>query len=78
MIVELMQPKPDDVICDPACCTSGFLVTAGENLKEKHKEDIFYDKHKKEHYMNHMFFGYDMDRIMLRIGAMNMIKGNGF
>ena len=26
MIVELMRPNPDDVICDPACGTSGFLV----------------------------------------------------
>ena len=26
MMVELMQPKPDEVICDPACGTSGFLV----------------------------------------------------
>ena len=73
MMVELMQPRPDDVICDPACGTSGFLVTAGEYLKEKHKEEIFFNKHKKDHYMNHMFFGYDMDRTMLRIGAMNMM-----
>lgn len=73
MMVELMQPQPDDIICDPACGTSGFLVNAGEYLKEKHKEDIFFDKKKKDHYMNHMFFGYDMDRTMLRIGAMNMM-----
>ncbi len=73
MMVELMQPKPDDIICDPACGTSGFLVTAGEYLKEKHKEEIFFDKQKKEHYMNHMFYGFDMDRTMLRIGAMNMM-----
>lgn len=73
MMVELMQPKPDDIICDPACGTSGFLVTAGEYLKEKHKEEIFFNKQKKDHYMNHMFFGYDMDRTMLRIGAMNMM-----
>lgn len=73
MMVELMQPKPDDVICDPACGTSGFLVTASEYLKEKHKEAIFFNKRKKDHYMNHMFFGYDMDRTMLRIGAMNMM-----
>lgn len=73
MMVELMQPKPDDVICDPACGTSGFLVTASEYLKEKHKEEIFFNKRKKDHYMNHMFFGYDMDRTMLRIGAMNMM-----
>ena len=73
MMVELMQPQPDDVICDPACGTSGFLVSAGEYLKEKHKEEIFFNKQKKDHYMNHMFFGYDMDRTMLRIGAMNMM-----
>ena len=36
-----------DVICDPACGTSGFLVAAGEYLKEKYLEDIFYDKWKK-------------------------------
>ena len=73
MIVELMSPKPDDVICDPACGTSGFLVSAGEYLKDTYKEEIFFNKVKKDHYMNHMFFGYDMDRTMLRIGAMNMM-----
>ena len=73
MMVELMQPKPDDIICDPACGTSGFLVTAGEYLKEKHKEEIFFDRQKKDHYMNYMFHGFDMDRTMLRIGAMNMM-----
>lgn len=73
MMVELMQPKADDVICDPACGTSGFLITAGDYLKENHKSEIFFDKAKKEHYMNHMFYGYDMDRTMLRIGAMNMM-----
>lgn len=73
MMVELMEPQPEDIICDPACGTSGFLVTAGEYLKERHKEAIFYNKQKKEHYMNQMFFGYDMDRTMLRIGAMNMM-----
>ena len=73
MMVEMMEPTAEDVICDPACGTSGFLVTAGEYLKEKRKEEIFFDKQKKEHYMNHMFHGYDMDRTMLRIGAMNMM-----
>lgn len=73
MMVELMNPSADEVICDPACGTSGFLVTAGEYLKENRKEEIFYNRQKKNHYMNHMFYGYDMDRTMLRIGAMNMM-----
>lgn len=73
MMVELMNPSADEIICDPACGTSGFLVAAGEYLKENKKEEIFFNKNKKEHYMNHMFYGYDMDRTMLRIGAMNMM-----
>ena len=73
MMVELMDPKANDVICDPACGTSGFLVSAAEYLKETRKEEIFYDKANKEHYMSGMFHGYDMDRTMLRIGAMNMM-----
>ena len=73
MMVEIADPKSDDVICDPACGTSGFLVSAAEYLKETKKEEIFFDKDKKEHYMNTMFNGFDMDRTMLRIGAMNMM-----
>ena len=33
MMVELIAPKPTDIICDPSCGTSGFLVSAGEYLK---------------------------------------------
>ncbi|MBQ7857009.1 MAG: SAM-dependent DNA methyltransferase [Oscillospiraceae bacterium] len=73
MMVELMQPKPDFTICDPACGTAGFLVAAEEYLMDNHKKEIFFDRVKKDHFLNHMFFGYDMDRTMLRIGAMNMM-----
>ena len=73
MMVELMKPTPDEIICDPACGTSGFLVSAGKYLKENYKQEIFFNKQKKDHYMNHMFYGFDMDRTMLRIGAMNMM-----
>lgn len=73
MMVELMQPKPTDTICDPACGTSGFLVAASDYLKENCKSEVFFNRQNKEHYMNHMFHGFDMDRTMLRIGAMNMM-----
>lgn len=75
MMVELMQPKPDEIICDPACGTSGFLIAASEYLMEdeERKREVLFDKDNKEHYLNHMFHGYDMDRTMLRIGAMNMM-----
>ena len=75
MMVELMQPKSDEIICDPACGTSGFLIAASEYLMEdeERKREVLFDKANKEHYLNHMFHGYDMDRTMLRIGAMNMM-----
>lgn len=73
MMVELLDINPDDTICDPACGTAGFLVGAGEYLKEKYLKEIFYNKEKREHYNSGMFHGYDMDRTMLRIGAMNMM-----
>ena len=73
MMVDLMEPEPDEVICDPACGTSGFLVAASEYLKDNRKEDVFFNRQNKDHYMNHMFHDFDMDRTMLRIGAMNMM-----
>ena len=73
MMVDLMQPKADDYICDPACGTSGFLVAASDYLKENRKSEVFFNKENREHYMNDMFTGFDMDRTMLRIGAMNMM-----
>lgn len=68
-----MDPKPTDFICDPACGTSGFLVTSGDYLREKYKKEVLLDKQNRNHFMNDMFHGYDMDRTMLRIGAMNMM-----
>lgn len=73
MMVELLDLQPDDLICDPACGTSGFLVAAGEYLKEHYFDEIFYNQANKAHYDSTMFTGYDMDRTMLRIGAMNMM-----
>lgn len=73
MMVELMDPNPKDSICDPACGTSGFLVASGDYLRERYKKEVLLDKQNRNHFMNDMFHGYDMDRTMLRIGAMNMM-----
>ena len=72
MMVELMQPSPQDIICDPAAGSAGFLVNAGDYLRENHS-DLFYVQDLRNHFNNTMFYGYDMDRTMLRIGAMNMM-----
>ena len=72
MMVELMQPKPEDTIIDPAMGTAGFLVQASEHLR-KHHNDLFNVHSLNEHFHKSMFFGNDMDNTMLRIGAMNMM-----
>ena len=74
MMVEMADPKPQDIICDPAAGTSGFLVASGDYLRAEKKKEVLLDKVNKNHFMNHMFHGYDMDRTMLRIGAMNMMS----
>ena len=73
MMVELVQPQPKDVICDPAFGTAGFLLGASKYLMNHAKNDILLHKSAHDHYMKTMFTGYDMDRTMLRIGAMNMM-----
>lgn len=72
LMVELVEPTPKDVICDPACGTAGFLVAAGEYLREHHPEMLRDDK-LREHFHTSMFHGFDFDSTMLRIGSMNML-----
>ena len=72
MMVEMVEPTATDVICDPAGGTCGFLVAAGEFLRENRSE-IFADTKARQHFHNGMFNAYDFDTTMLRIGSMNMM-----
>lgn len=72
LMVELMEPTPKDTICDPAAGTCGFLVAAGEYLRE-HNPEIFRDEALRRHFHDDAFHGFDFDPTMLRIGSMNMI-----
>lgn len=72
LMVELTAPQPGDLICDPASGTCGFLVAAGEYLRERHPT-MLHDGKLKEHFHQRMFHGYDFDNTMLRIGSMNML-----
>lgn len=72
MMVELVKPNPNDVICDPACGTGGFLLEASEYLRKNHSE-LFNSDSQKHHFNNEMFYGFDTDDTMLSISAMNMI-----
>ncbi len=72
MMVELVAPKPTDIICDPACGTAGFLVAASEYLRNNHPE-IFTDPEAMRRFNHDTFNGFDFDSTMLRIGSMNML-----
>lgn len=72
LMVEMVQPKPTDTICDPACGTCGFLVRAGEYLRREHPKTLLDDK-LKAHFHGSLFHGFDFDPTMLRIGSMNMM-----
>jgi type I restriction enzyme M protein len=72
LMVDMTEPTAKDVICDPACGTGGFLMVAGEYLREKHPE-IFQNAKSKKHFHEGMFHGFDFDHTMLRISSMNMM-----
>jgi len=72
LMVELTAPQPNDIICDPACGTAGFLVVAGDYLRD-HNPNLLHDATMREHFHNHLFHGFDFDPTMLRIGSMNML-----
>ncbi len=86
-MVDLLDPKPSDTICDPACGTAGFLIGTMDYLKEKFttaslvETDEDGNKHfpgdqlepYRDHIQGDMMHGYDFDSTMLRIAAMNLL-----
>jgi type I restriction enzyme M protein len=72
LMVELTQPTPKDVVCDPACGTAGFLVAVGEALRQHHPK-LFHNRQQREHFHSGLFHGFDFDSTMLRIGSMNLL-----
>ncbi len=89
MIVELVDPRLGETICDPASGTCGFLVNAYQHiLKENTSPEII--EYDEEGVPRHLFgdkipkkaraflkesslFGYDFDSTMVRFGLMNMV-----
>ena len=72
MMVEMVQPTVEDVICDPSAGTCGFLVVASEYIRSNFEKELYNDK-VQSHFQNNMFMGTEFDPTMIRIGAMNMI-----
>ncbi|MDB4719229.1 N-6 DNA methylase, partial [Akkermansiaceae bacterium] len=84
---EIIDLKPTETICDPACGTGGFLIGTMEYLKERYstaslvETDSEGNKHYpgdllepyREHIQTDMMHGFDFDATMLRIAAMNLL-----
>ena len=71
MMVRLLAPTPNDKICDPACGTAGFLVSSAEYIRENYESEM--TSKQWEHFAGDMFTGFDTDRTMLRLSAMNLM-----
>ncbi len=56
---------------DPACGTAGFLVSAAEYIR-RHYEDSMTPE-QWDHFSSGAFNGFDTDRTMLRLSAMNLM-----
>ena len=82
MIVALVDPKPRMRICDPACGTAGFLISAYRHILEEHTKpadlargivDGSMLKSKQWEFLEqHAFTGFDNDANMVKIAILNL------
>ncbi len=74
MMVEIVDPKKNDTILDPACGTAGFLISAykhilAANVDENGKSTLTSDDRKR---LTENFAGYDISPDMVRLSRVNM------
>jgi len=83
MMVEILDPKYGNKICDPACGTAGFLITSYEHLLKKNTSKKYVKKgnyrgdklneNQWEFLREESFYGFDFDQTMTRISLMNLM-----
>lgn len=76
MMVEFVDPKPGELICDPACGTAGFLISAAEYIRNNYENDMTaeqWDAFAGAKGAEPQFSGFEMDQTMLRISSMNLM-----
>ncbi|MCU6692047.1 Probable type I restriction enzyme BthVORF4518P M protein [uncultured Blautia sp.] len=74
MMVEIIDPKKNETILDPACGTAGFLISAyrhilAQNKDEDGKSTLTADDRKR---LTKNFAGYDISPDMVRLSRVNM------
>lgn len=69
-IVDVVDPKKDETVLDPACGTAGFLISAFKHIQKQHKDKPLNPEDKKR-MMNHIV-GYDISPDMVKLSKVNM------
>jgi len=67
-MVDVMQPKPNETIADPACGTGGFLLSAHDYIADHHA----LDRDQKKFLRDHAFHGVEIVDNTARLCAMNL------
>ena len=67
-IVDVIQPAPGEVVCDPACGTGGFLLSAAHYLASHYQ----LDRDQKEHLRYDALRGVELVDGVARLCAMNL------
>lgn len=69
-MVEVMQPTPEDSICDPAAGTGGFLFTAYNYVNDKFEKGL--DRDQKRALREELVEGMELSPKVARMCAMNL------
>ena len=73
-IVQVVDPKKNETVCDPACGTAGFLISSYKhilkhNTKDRPGDTLTPDEKKR---LINNFVGYDIASDMVRLSLVNM------
>lgn len=69
-ITDVMRPGPDDTVCDPACGTGGFLLSAIDYVTRQHGRDL--DPDQKRHLREAFVHGWELVPATARLCIMNL------
>ena len=92
MAVEMVNPKPEENVCDTSCGTGGFLVTAMNHIIEQLIREVtddlgigelnWSDDHKRivrdriKQIVASDFYGFDINPDLVKATKMNMVMNN--
>ena len=92
MAVEMVNPKPEEKVCDTSCGTGGFLVTAMNHIIEQLKREVAddfglgeiewsdYQKRIVDDRIKQIvasdFYGFDINPDLVKATKMNMVMNN--